>query len=396
MQINNGFYVEAIRKLLGDNPEASYNEIMSFQIDYYYNNIITKNDQKLIDLAFMPNLTQEQLNAFLHSWDIEVAGSGKALLLSYVMKQHPNLDFGEYTGPRLKGVLNFFRFHNLDLISKYTQIVKELNKENIFPIILKGGAMKYLRPELSRTMGDIDILLADKKQYCKAKKIVTKLNYEYTDNEHSIDLHEPNKENGILDIHLFIDMINKYNHKNFNKKLFANASLQTVFGTKTYLPSLEDMVFIALVNLTKNLREKSSIQGVLYTLFDIHYLISQSSNFNWERLKEHIKNTHTEAQIYIAIKFANKVIPNFLPENLLQEDELRTTVIKLCNRDIFFALYIQNYKVICKKMKIKNHIKSWKDLKYYAKMKIPHFFLKRIYKIQWLIDLFFLKKHSSK
>ena len=130
MQINNGFYVEAIRKLLGDNPEASYNEIMSFQIDYYYNNIITKNDQKLIDLAFMPNLTQEQLNAFLHSWDIEVAGSSKALLLSYVMKQHPNLDFGEYTGPRLKGVLNFFRFPNLDLISKYTQIVKEFLKDD--------------------------------------------------------------------------------------------------------------------------------------------------------------------------------------------------------------------------------------------------------------------------
>ncbi len=47
-------------------------------------------------------------------------------------------------------------------IAHYTKIGKALNKNGIEPLILKGGAMKYLRQELPRVMNDIDIVIPEK------------------------------------------------------------------------------------------------------------------------------------------------------------------------------------------------------------------------------------------
>ncbi len=380
------FYVEAIRELFEKNQKATYEDVMQFQTDYYEAKIVSDNDRNLIKIAFTPELTQVQLDEFLSGWDIEVAGSNKALLLSYVMRARPDLDFGRYTGPRLKGLINFFRFGNLQLIAKYTKIIQELNRHGIEPMILKGGAMKFLRPELSRTMGDIDILVSSSADYELSKKIIREMGFEFADNEHSIDVHEKGQEAGLVDIHLFIDMVSDYDWKVFNARLFKSATRQTIFSTAAYLPSDEDLYFMALVNLARNLRDKTSVAGILYTLFDLDWLQHRAETFDWQRIRDNIRLTNTEPQVYLAIQFINKLRPNWLSSHELLNEKLVTNLRQRCNKDIFFALHVEHYKLACKKLRIGPSLKSWSAFKHYCRMKVPHFFLKRIYKSQRLID----------
>ncbi len=379
-------YVEAINDILAQTPDAQAFEVADKLVDFYYSRLVSDNDQKLINIAFNKNLKQEQLDAFLSEWDIEVAGGYKALLLSYVMKMRSDLKFDAYAGPRLAGLLNFYRFKNLQLISHYTKIGKELNKKGIVPMILKGGAMKFLRPELSRTMGDIDILVDGVEAYKSSCKTAMELGYEYENNEHSIDLHLPNSEEGICDIHRSIE-IGEPVKPEFIKRLFARAERKNIFGVETCLPTIEDMVFICLTNMVKNIRDKTSVAGILYALFDVEYLQNLKPDFDWNKVRANIEETNSYAVMYLAVKFVNRLAPNVVPEELIKNEKLEKCVRNSFNKDVFYSRYIHDIKYVCKELRLKNSLRSWDAFKGWCKVKIPHFFLKRIYKSQALINL---------
>lgn len=381
-------YVTAIKKLLKDSKgPLKTTELIKGIIDFFYHELVKPNDQKLIDIAFSEKLTQADLNAFLQNWDIECAGSAKSLLLAYVMKTRPDLKFNQYTGPRLHGLQDFWRFKNLSLISHFTKIGKALNAKGIYPLILKGGAMKYLRPELSRAMGDIDILIDGRENYKKAIQIALDLGYDADDEGHSVDLHLKGRKEGICDIHNRLDFGSKYDPKLMHK-FFERAKLKNIFGVKTYLPCFEDLVFIGLVNMIKNIREKTSIQGVLFTLFDIKYLTANRPDFNWDIITENIKQTNTCVQMYLAVKFANRVVSDLVFEKMIQDQTLQKKMVNYCNNDIMYCKYDYDLKYACKETKISSIFKGWKNLKYYCHIKIPHFFYKRIRKSQALTNLF--------
>ena len=337
--------------------------------DYYCNKLVSQNDQELLNLAFQKKLTQEKLDQFLSGWDIEVEGSYRALLLSYIMKKHPDLTFNEYTGPRLKGLLNFFKFNNLALISHYTKIVRALNEHGITPMIIKGGVMKYLRPELSRCMGDIDILIFDDKDYEKSKKIVLDLGYEYSEQPHSIDLHVPGSDAGVLDIHSYIDIESKYDKRKIINNFKKRATKTNVFGVPTYVPCTEDILFISLVNLVKNIRNKSSIRGILFTLFDFEYLKNSKSDFDWNIIIDDIRLTNTYSHMIIAIEFANKLVPGILPDFVATNKVMQRNVQKYFERDIYYYRYVYDIRALSGKTKMHN-VHSIKDFFRYLNIKL--------------------------
>lgn len=124
----------------------------SLIVDFFYDELVSKEDQRLIDFAFAKDIDQLRLDEFLKEWDIERFGESKSMMLSYVMKANPDLKFSQYEKPRLEGLLKYHRFNNLRLISHYVKIVRALNQKNIESMIFKGGAMKHIRPELSRAI----------------------------------------------------------------------------------------------------------------------------------------------------------------------------------------------------------------------------------------------------
>lgn len=245
--------------------------------------IVGDNDRRLVDFAFGKSITQANLDEFLASWDIEVAGADKALLLAYVMRQRADLVFPPYTGPRLRGLINRYRFDNLRLIAHFSRITKVLNAAGVIPLVLKGGAMRAMRPDLPRNMGDIDILVRGREDFAKARETACALGYRLVENSHAIDLHEQGSEAGVLDIHSHLD-INPASAGIDVAPLFYGARRMQVFGAEAYVPSAEAMMFVLLQNLSKNLKFKCSMSGVLYSLFDADYLTSSGSDFDWERV----------------------------------------------------------------------------------------------------------------
>lgn len=336
--------------------------------------ILTESDKKLLNLVFSENPKQEDLDNFLRSWDIEVAGGNKALMLAYFMKMHPNLKYCDYVAPRLKGLLQYYRFQNMKLISHYTKICRKLGKEKIEFLIFKGGCMKHLRPEYPRVMGDIDILV-DENNFEKCADITREMGYDACMFPHSFDLHPKGSMEGIMDIHKYIAMDTK-NEKNIINDLFKRATKQKVFGIETLVPCNEDSFFILLINLVRNLRNKTSYGGILYNLFDCKFLIEAKPDFDWDIIIQNAKKTNTESSIYLAIKFLNSIVPNILPQKLKVDKYFEKQFENYCILLIYERFFIWDMRQICRPMKIKDLFSSKEFFKKYLKLKPKYFILK--------------------
>ncbi len=338
-----------------------------------------------------------KVDEFLKDWDIEKFGEKKSLMLSYVMKTNPDLKFSMYEKPRLEGLLKFHRFNNLKLVSHYTKIVRALNEQNIFPMILKGGAMKHIRPDLSRTMADIDILIPEESEFLRACEICKNLGYVFKQSprDHSVDLHLPGSEAGIVDLHRYIHLETNYD-KTFLKDLFLRATRQKVFAAQAFVPCFEDLLFLGMINLTRNLHRKTSIHGILYSLFDFKYLSETKPDFNWDLVLQNIVKTKTYTQALLAMKFINKIIPEMLPESLLKNDIINKKFIRYCDRVMFYHFYFYDLKMQCKSLKIKDALKNHKIMKDYLTKKPKYFVLKRIIgKSYFLIKIFLILNNKK-
>ena len=348
--------------------------------------IISDNEQRMIDLAFLNELTQDQLNAFLQNWDIERYGAQEALLLAYVQKKWSLLDFGNYTGPRLKGLRVYYRFHNLEIMAQYRKIVSKLNEANIIPLIIKGGAMKHLRPDLPRIMNDIDILIADKKQFEQAVKIASDMGYVPFDYGHSVDFYKTeNKKEGVLDIHRCLDD-SFHNYDELNKTILSRAKSENVFGVQTLVPRNEDLVFIQLFNLGKNLTEYSSVSGIMYIVFDLSYLTKQA-DFDWKIVQQNMILISAYWQIYLAGIFVNKTVSGLLPD-LLSETGTPNMINEL-NKRYFYVKFVHEARHKRKELYLWKVLLGKQSIIEYVRVKGKYQLLKHVWRSSVLLKLFF-------
>ena len=389
--ITDNSILDVVKNTVNTNNKVSIADVL---IDRFYEELISKHDKELLKLAFSRNPTQADLNDFLTKWDIEVAGGNKALILSYFMKEHTDLKCTDYEQPRLEGLLRFYRFHNLKLIAHFTKIGQELNKKNIEVMLLKGGAMKFLRPNLSRHMGDIDILVPAK-DYTKAGETATSLGYDCSWDVHSVDLHQNGSEEGILDIHKYIFMDTGFEEK-LNKGLFDRAKRAKVFGVDALVPCHEDMFFIALVNMARNLRNNTSSAGMLFTLFDCKFLLEDKPDFDWDIVIKNTKITKTEVQMGFVVQFINKIIPNLLPEQLRNNKQLKKETDNYCNIVMYNRFSIYDMKMRCRELKLKDAISNFATFKEYITLKPKYFLLKQIRRNPLAIKAFYKVTKKNK
>lgn len=351
--------------------------------------IVPCEELQLIRMIFSDNLSQAALDNFLQNWDIERYGAHGALLLSYIQKKFPVLNFHEYTGPRLAGLYNYYRFRNLELISQYKNIVGKLNDNGIIPIIMKGGALKFLRPELPRIMGDIDILIPEDDKFEQAKRIILNMGYvPFCDAVHSIDFHKSgNSNDGILDMHRCIDEF-MYNSELINRNISKRAKLQKVFQTQSYVPCAEDLVFISLFHTAKNIIEGTCLKNIMYAVFDMAYL-TKLPDFDWQTVIQNAKDGKMEKNIYIATLFINSLIPDLLPNFLSEKLVSDANVKQVLDEDYFYARFVHDAKYARKNTKFLSIIGNGKKLMRYIKSKLQYLITKKIHKSPMLLKLIF-------
>ena len=336
-------------------------EISNHIVNHYKSTYVTENDEKLLNLFFKQDIAQEDLDKFLEDWDIEREGGQKALMLSYFMKNHPELKYSSYIEPRLNGILKYYRFKNLNYVSHYKKVCTAVKNADIDILILKGGAFRHYNPEFPRVMGDIDFLVRN--DYEKAKNIALGFGYKYKEYKHSMDLHDPVTNMNLLDIHKMLDLQTD-SAELINEDLFKRASLEKVFGLNdVYVPCPEDMMFLLLVNLNKNLMRNTSIHNILHSIIDSMYLIHLKPDFDWNIVKQNAIKTKTEPQLAVIIKFLNEFVPEKLPEMFEKE------FLDRCILHIYNKWYLKRLKKKSQTLFIDILKKIWKNIIYYFKFR---------------------------
>ena len=307
-----------IQNIYSNDKQFNLKEIDELFIEFFQKKYISDKDKLLIDIIFKQNVTQDDFDEFISKWDIEEEGGYKALLLSYFMKKHPEIKYPKYIEPRLKGLLKYCRFRNLRLISHFAKIINKLKEEYIKILVFKGASIQYYFKEFPRLMGDIDIMIP-KGKLDLAKNIVANLGYYYREVAHSIDVHEYDTDLGVVDIHHTMAPLTGFEDK-ILPAIYQRAFYGKIYGIENILiPCIEDIFFIAIINLTKNLLEDSSFESILYSIFDCKYLLELKENFDWNIVKENTVKIKAEAVVHIAIRFINKYIPNKMPEMFQKE-----------------------------------------------------------------------------
>lgn len=304
----------------------------SIILERFYNQYVNHQDQALLDLVLQENPTQAEVNACLANADIEALGAPKSLLLTYLLHEQPHLHLNDYAEPRVKGLQQYFRFHNTKILAHFSKIGKALNDANIPFILFKGGAMRALRPNLPRSMGDTDILLP-KGTIKRAVKICEGLGYKHIHGKptHAIGMHTDTEDAVDLHYHVFDD---GNDLDTLEKGFFKRAEPFNAFGVNFLMPAREDLLFLILNNFTKNLREKTTLGGLYFALADTKWLLKNTPNFNWQIVAENAAMGNKELETRFAADFMNRVFPNLVPEvdkNLPYTSEVNN----FCNLLIF-------------------------------------------------------------
>lgn len=353
----------------------------------YCKEFISKDEKKLIEYAFSNNTTKTDIDLIVHDWNKYSCDDSKILLLLYLLKVCPDLFINTNLNSRLKEIYNKYRMNNLVIITPFIKAGKVLNENGIYPLILKGLAMKHLRQDMPRIMGDVDFLL-QKRDFMKAIDLIVPLGYYYEKIDyHSVDLHDKNTGRNAIDIHRFISMGTK-NEQNFLNDLFKRATIKNVFGVKSLVPCFEDLMFITLVNLSRNLRESTSKSAILYSLFDCKYFLESKTDFDWSIIKYNIKKTSTESHIKSAIKFINNISKNILPDNIFDIIELNSMDETYFTKVLFKHYYLNELRKKCRALKLKDLLKDRNQIINYLKLKPKYQFLKTISRYPKLINLF--------
>ena len=107
-----------------------------------------------------------------------------------------------------------------------------------------------------------------------------------------------------------------------NDGLFARAMDRRLFSVQGLLPCPEDMVFIALVNLYKNLAKNQTQESSLTTFFDLKYLISLKEDFNTEIVLEDARVSGGAFEVLFASKLAESVVPGLFPAGWMGKMEI--------------------------------------------------------------------------
>lgn len=305
--------------------------VLRHLVNKLYSKYVRGDDQEFLSFIFAKNPTQESLDHCLSVCDIEALGAGKCILLSYLIHNNPKLKLSKYAGPRINGLITYYRFANMKTLSHFSRIGKAYNAAGISMLLFKGGGMKVLRPELPRPMGDVDILIPANRIE-EATRIGEGLGYLHykEESKHAVDFHTETES--AVDVHHSIFDPGK-DLKQFHDGLFARATPRRAFGVDFLLPCHEDLCFLVMANLTKNLREHTSLGNLYYALCDCRYL-QKKSFFDWGLVWRDAVVCRQELEIRFAAEFMNAIVADTIPD-LDRHFPASSAMEAFCNQVIF-------------------------------------------------------------
>lgn len=364
---------------------------------FLYTNLLIKtftkqylSEYELIKFLLSDNPTQCEADRVLENVDIENLQDNLLLVLAYFCKLHPEIILNECVLSKIKVVKDFYMKKRMELYVHSDKYAQKYNDIKEIPMLLKGGLMSYLNPELLRTMNDIDILVSEN-AYKNTPEFAKELGYTYCKEPHSYDLHEKNSTDGALDVHRYIYMDTKC-EKKLNKNLWERSVKINFLERNFAIPCDEDILFISLVNFARNLRNATSMSNILFTFFDCRFILKRNSDFNWKILFENAKLTNTLTHLYFSLFFIKSVMPSFIPDNLLKPDDENIKKLEEYSAKVYYnRIFLDNIREECRALKLGNIFKSKSEMFKYLSLKPKYILLKSV-KDNMKIIRFLMKK----
>jgi hypothetical protein len=250
---------------------------------------------------------------------------------------------------------------------------KALNSAGIPVLLFKGAAMKALRPLCPRPMNDVDFLVPPER-FTETVALGKSLGYRDSlqGAKHAVDLLTAEGEPA-LDIHHSI-FLNAAGEADINKNIFARAQKRRVFGVDALLPAHEDLFFIVLVNLIRNLRDKSSVKGLFYALFDCKFLLAKPG-FNWAIVRENAQATNNVTDARFAVEYLNSLVPGIIPAEVENCLPLTRDMEIWCDRLLFDEYFLVRRRQVCQEIRVVD-LKNYPLL--YGKMILSLLALKKL------------------
>jgi len=118
---------------------------------------IREQDQLLINLILSDSPTQGDLDSFLSNWDLDVEGADKGLLLAVFKQKHTGLVFPSHVGPRLDGLIRYFRFYDARILAELKKFNQYMAAHNIPYIVMSGMALRVMNQDIPRNIRSVEI-----------------------------------------------------------------------------------------------------------------------------------------------------------------------------------------------------------------------------------------------
>ena len=121
--------------------------------------LFSETDLKILRLTQLPIVSQEDVDSALVENGLTNPSSASFTIAYNFATIHPETSFPEEVKPLLAKVGIRCRDRHMKLLSHFSKINSALNERGVSFIVIKGGAMKSYRPEWTRWMSDVDILI---------------------------------------------------------------------------------------------------------------------------------------------------------------------------------------------------------------------------------------------
>lgn len=274
---------------------------------------VSERDRLLVETVFARNPTQARLDQYLARCGADAMGGYKALMLSYLVKDHPELVFSGSSKVRMENVIRDYRFANIRVLSHFSKIGKALNREGIPMLLLKGVVLKALRPEMARPMGDVDFFVP-KERLRDAVHICEQLGYHdaKTGALQAVDIHTEDGQSTV-DIHTEVLSCGRASEA-FHKNVLSRARKISAFGVEALCPAPEDTLFILLINVLKNMRLATTLSSLYYALVDCRWLLRRTTDIDWNIVRGNAVDTGAQALLLLSIELLNNIVAGILPD----------------------------------------------------------------------------------
>ena len=364
--------------------------MLDFDFFVRYLNLSKKQEYLLNLYISKKNVTKDEIYHLLYDFDynIEKETLNFNFLLARLFQNNPDIEIPKALEPRLKGVLRWFQYRNISLLSGLKQLIVELNKNDIPVLLIKGAAMRILEPNQSRMMADVDCAVGidNLNETVKiSEKLGFKINEAY---KHATEVRKTDIQK--IDIHNKIAKSDT-DTRITDKKIFERAKEYDFYDSKVLIPDTEDMIFLLLTNGYENILYSQPFYKNVSWLLDVVYIVKNNKNIDWNLVVTDAEETATLAQIKIMFELINHFLPGTVPDTVISS----ISITKQENKN--FQAYTKKHLFFSRAQELKEQVRGMVkgnekfDFFLAVKLTSRFFYLKMIQKTPVIKSLFFDK-----